>query len=294
MKLPNNFQASSRQIEPVIKDKDNYTKHKIDGMDINTIDDMVYESDHSSGHSLGSEQDELPSSVGANFQARLDGGFFGVFITKLTTGRLVNGSSCDGIDMIIKSLDLEPKIDAMMRDFLEIKALDEGYSSKNYFRKFLKALHPKWRANVTAIKESKDLTSLSLDKLIRNLKAKKESSDEECSTFGNESIDSAFARVNTIITRIKALDEGYSSKNYFRKFLKALHPKWRAKVTAIKESKDLTSLSLDKLIKNLKVHEMIIKKDSEIVKAKGERRSFDLKAKKESSDEECSTFGSEE
>ncbi|GKD27356.1 hypothetical protein Tco_1233570 [Tanacetum coccineum] len=33
---------------------------------------------------------------------------------------------------------------------------------------------------------------------------------------------------------------------------------------------------------------MIIKKDSEIVKAKGERRSLALKAKKESSDEECS------
>ncbi|GKD77372.1 zf-CCHC domain-containing protein, partial [Tanacetum coccineum] len=59
-------------------------------------------------------------------------------------------------------------------------------------------------------------------------------------------------------------------------------------------SKDLTSLSLDELIENLKVHEMIIKKDSEIVKAKGERRSLASKAKKESSDEECSTSGSED
>ncbi|GKA99753.1 retrovirus-related pol polyprotein from transposon TNT 1-94 [Tanacetum coccineum] len=63
---------------------------------------------------------------------------------------------------------------------------------------------------------------------------------------------------------------------------------------AIKESKDLTSLSLDELIGNLKVYEMIIKKDSEIVKAKGERKSLALKAKKESSDEECSNFGSED
>ncbi|GJX21893.1 retrovirus-related pol polyprotein from transposon TNT 1-94 [Tanacetum coccineum] len=110
----------------------------------------------------------------------------------------------------------------------------------------------------------------------------------------DESIDSAFARFNTIITSLKALDEGYSSKNYVRKFLRALHPKWRAKVTTIEESKDLTSLSLDELIGNLKVHEMIIKKDSEIVKAKGERRSLALKAKKESSDEECSTSGSED
>ncbi|GKF96177.1 hypothetical protein Tco_0288912, partial [Tanacetum coccineum] len=86
----------------------------------------------------------------------------------------------------------------------------------------------------------------------------------------------------------------YSRKNYVRMFLRALHPKWRAKVTKIEGSKDLTSLSLDELIGNLKVHEMIIKKDSEIVKAKGERRSLALKAKKESSDEECSTSRSED
>ncbi|GJV93353.1 Toll/interleukin-1 receptor domain-containing protein [Tanacetum coccineum] len=102
----------------------------------------------------------------------------------------------------------------------------------------------------------------------------------------DKSIDSIFARFNTIITSLKALDEGYSSKNYVRKFLRALHPKWRAKVTAIEELKDLTSLSLDELIGNLKVHEMIIKKDSEIIKAKVKRKSIALKAKKESSDEE--------
>ncbi|GJV36349.1 zf-CCHC domain-containing protein [Tanacetum coccineum] len=80
----------------------------------------------------------------------------------------------------------------------------------------------------------------------------------------DESTYSAFARFNTIITSLKAVDEGYSSKNYVREFLRALHPKWRAK------------------------------KDSEIVKGKGERRSLALKAKKESSDEESSTFESED
>ncbi|GKD85888.1 alpha/beta hydrolases superfamily protein, partial [Tanacetum coccineum] len=74
-----------------------------------------------------------------------------------------------------------------------------------------------------------------------------------------------------------------------------LHPKWRAKVTAIEESKDLTSLSLDELIGNLKVYEVIIKKDSEMVKDKREQsRSLALKAKKESSDDDSSTSKSKD
>nr|GEV55255.1 retrovirus-related Pol polyprotein from transposon TNT 1-94 [Tanacetum cinerariifolium] len=52
--------------------------------------------------------------------------------------------------------------------------------------------------------------------------------------------------------------------------------------------------TLDELIENLKVHKMIIKKDFEIVKAKVKRKSLALKAKKESSDEECLTFDSED
>nr|GEW59641.1 UBN2 domain-containing protein [Tanacetum cinerariifolium] len=104
---------------------------------------------------------------------------------------------------------------------------------------------------------------------------------------------SGFDRFNTIITSLKALDEGFSSKNYVRKFLRALHPKWRAKVTAIKESKDLSSLALDELIGNLKVHGVVMEKDSEIYRGKKERvKSIALKAKKESSDDETLTSGS--
>ncbi|GJS16671.1 zf-CCHC domain-containing protein [Tanacetum coccineum] len=113
-------------------------------------------------------------------------------------------------------------------------------------------------------------------------------------THLEESIDNAFAKFNTIITSLKALDEGFSSKNCVRKFLRALHPKWRVKVTAIEESKNLTTLSLDKLIGNLKVYEEIIKKDSETVKRKREQsRSISLKAIKESSDDDSSTSDSE-
>ncbi|GJX25938.1 hypothetical protein Tco_0232234, partial [Tanacetum coccineum] len=104
---------------------------------------------------------------------------------------------------------------------------------------------------------------------------------EQFTILEEESIDSGFARFNTIITSLKALDEGFSSKNYVRKFLRALHPKWRAKVTAIEESKDFSSLALDELIGNLKVHEVVMEKDSKIYKGKKEQiKSIALKARK--------------
>ncbi|GJZ80123.1 hypothetical protein Tco_0644960, partial [Tanacetum coccineum] len=120
-------------------------------------------------------------------------------------------------------------------------------------------------------------------------------------TWVNISKRRAFWSLNEDILKINDSDNQYAvsikedtAKNYVRKFLRALHPKWGAKVMTIEESKHLTSLSLDELIGNLKVYEMIIKKDSKIVKAKVEKKSLALKAKKESSDEECSTSGSED
>nr|GEX94771.1 zf-CCHC domain-containing protein/DUF4219 domain-containing protein/UBN2 domain-containing protein [Tanacetum cinerariifolium] len=141
---------------------------------------------------------------------------------------------------------------------------------------------------------------VSFDKQNDDLKKKLAKNNEANMVIYNalpqkESIDNAFGRFNTIITSLKALGEGFSSKNYVRKFLRALHPKWRSKVTAIEESKDLTSLSLDELIGNLKVYEVIIKKDSEMVKGRREQnRYLALKAKKESNDEDSSTSDSEE
>ncbi|GJW47323.1 retrovirus-related pol polyprotein from transposon TNT 1-94 [Tanacetum coccineum] len=61
---------------------------------------------------------------------------------------------------------------------------------------------------------------------------------------------------NTVITSLKALDESFSSRNHVRKFLRALPTKWRLKVTAIEETKDLSTLPLDVLIGNLKVYEV--------------------------------------
>ncbi|GJV75042.1 hypothetical protein Tco_1506626 [Tanacetum coccineum] len=118
---------------------------------------------------------------------------------------------------------------------------------------------------------------------------------EEFVISDDETIDCTFARFNTIITSLKALDESFSSRNHVRKFLRDLLTKWRPKVTAIEESKDLSTLPLDELIGNLKVYEVVLEKDSEASKIKKEKyKSLALNARKVSSDEEESCSGSDE
>nr|GEX31350.1 zf-CCHC domain-containing protein/UBN2 domain-containing protein [Tanacetum cinerariifolium] len=111
----------------------------------------------------------------------------------------------------------------------------------------------------------------------------------------DETIDCAFARFDTIITYLKAVDESFSSRNHVMKFLRAFPTKWRPNVTAIEESKDLSTLPLDELIGNLKVYEVVLEKDSEISKSKKEKyKSLVLKARKVSTDEEVSCSESDD
>ncbi|GJY55941.1 hypothetical protein Tco_0455056 [Tanacetum coccineum] len=118
---------------------------------------------------------------------------------------------------------------------------------------------------------------------------------EEFVISDDETIDCAFAKFNTIITSLKALDESFSSRNHVRKFLRALPTKWRPKVTTIEESKDLSTLHLDELIGNLKVYKVVLEKDSEISKGKKEKyKSLALKARKVLSVEEISCSESDD
>ncbi|GJT15260.1 hypothetical protein Tco_0873966, partial [Tanacetum coccineum] len=117
---------------------------------------------------------------------------------------------------------------------------------------------------------------------------------ENFTILEEESIDSGFARFNTIIASLKALDEGFSSKNYVRKFLRALHPKWRAKVTSIEESKDLSSLPLDELIGNLKYMKLSWKRIPKFIKAKRKGLSLIPRKLRKSSDDETSTSRSDD
>ncbi|GJW86980.1 hypothetical protein Tco_0162320 [Tanacetum coccineum] len=108
-------------------------------------------------------------------------------------------------------------------------------------------------------------------KVFLRLKELVEHSEDNSSKL-EESIDSGFARFNTIIHCLKDLMKVSLARTMLEKFLRVLHPKWRAKV-----------------------HEVVMEKDSEIYRGKKERvKSIVLKAKKESSDNETSTFGSDD
>ncbi|GJW77362.1 putative ribonuclease H-like domain-containing protein [Tanacetum coccineum] len=112
------------------------------------------------------------------------------------------------------------------------------------------------------------------------------------SIFDREDLNAVY-HFNTIITSLKALDESFSSRNHVTKFLRALPSKWRQKVTAIEESKDLSKLSLDELVGNLKVYEVVLEKDLEIAKNKKEKyKSLALKARQVLSDDDTSSSDS--
>nr|GFB50051.1 UBN2 domain-containing protein [Tanacetum cinerariifolium] len=118
------------------------------------------------------------------------------------------------------------------------------------------------------------------------------------SISNKETTDSGFTRFNVIVTSLKSLDPDYSSKNHVRKFFRALPLKWRAKVMAIEEAKDLATLPFDKLSGNLKVYEMILVNDgvgSKITKEKVQSLAVKAKVTREQTgDDSDSQGGSDE
>ncbi|GJU78290.1 hypothetical protein Tco_1275360 [Tanacetum coccineum] len=86
---------------------------------------------------------------------------------------------------------------------------------------------------------------------------------EEFAIFDDETIDCTFARFNTIITSLKALDESFLSRNHVRKFLRALPTKWRLKDSEISKSKKEKYKSLALKERNVLSEEEASSSDSE-------------------------------
>ncbi|KAK9750025.1 hypothetical protein RND81_02G167600 [Saponaria officinalis] len=77
----------------------------------------------------------------------------------------------------------------------------------------------------------------------------------------NESLDSMSARFSSIINELKNLGRNYDTEDIARKVLRSLTKKWRAKVTAIEESKDLSKLTYQELIGSLMAYELTLNAD---------------------------------
>ena len=79
----------------------------------------------------------------------------------------------------------------------------------------------------------------------------------------NESIISIFTRFTYITNCLKNLGRIYSNSDYVKKILRSLPRAWEAKVTAIQETKDLSTLPLEELLGSLMIHELMMQQKSE-------------------------------
>ncbi|KAL5544086.1 hypothetical protein UlMin_007870 [Ulmus minor] len=79
----------------------------------------------------------------------------------------------------------------------------------------------------------------------------------------DESITQMYTRFTDIINDLSSLGKEYSISEKVRKILRSLPKQWEAKVTAIQEAKNLSTLPLDELVGSLMTHEMTMKQNSD-------------------------------
>ena len=77
-------------------------------------------------------------------------------------------------------------------------------------------------------------------------------------TKDDESIDDMYSRFQTLVSGPQILKKSYVASDHVSKILISLPARWRPKVTAIEEAKDLNTLSVEDLISSLKVHELSV------------------------------------
>src|SRR4030067_176583 len=72
----------------------------------------------------------------------------------------------------------------------------------------------------------------------------------------DETIYAMFCRFQILVSGLQVLKKSYTIVDHDKKILRSLPAKWRPKVTAIEEARDLNALSLENLISSLKCHEL--------------------------------------
>jgi len=86
--------------------------------------------------------------------------------------------------------------------------------------------------------------------------------------FPNESTTSTFTKMTTITNTLDALGRTCTSADIISKIFMSLPKTWETKVTAIREAKYLTKLSLEELIGYLMTHEITMEKHEQKEKPK--------------------------
>ncbi|KAK2436942.1 gag-protease polyprotein [Trifolium repens] len=114
-----------------------------------------------------------------------------------------------------------------------------------------------------------------------------------------EDIETMFSWFQVMVSGLQVLDTSYTVADHVKKILRSLPPKWRPKVTAFQEAKDLDEVTLEDLISSLKSHEMELMTDESTKKLKGtalssKSSSKALKARVIESEDEASEEGTED
>ena len=79
---------------------------------------------------------------------------------------------------------------------------------------------------------------------------------EELKMFEDESFDSFYRKLNELVIGKFNLGEKTEDSKIVRKILRSLSESFRAKVTAIEESKDLDEIKIQELISSLQTYEL--------------------------------------
>jgi hypothetical protein len=107
----------------------------------------------------------------------------------------------------------------------------------------------------------------------------------------DENIETMFARFYTLVSGLQVMKKSYTVTDHVKKILRSLPAKWRPKVTAFQEARDLDEVTLENLISSLRSHELELMADESTKKLKGialssKSSSKALKAKAIEDDEE--------
>jgi len=71
-----------------------------------------------------------------------------------------------------------------------------------------------------------------------------------------------------LVSGLQILKKSYVASDHVSKILRSLPARWRPKVTAIEEAKDLNTLSVEDLVSSLKVHELSLNEHESTNKCK--------------------------